>query len=246
MLMTEALLWGFLSAASLLVGAVIALRFKISHKIIGFIMAFGVGALICSVCFELVDDAFAESQEIWIVAAGLAAGAITYFIGDYLIGRFGGKNRKNIKGAGARDDEGLPILLGTVLDGIPESIVIGLTIVGGGGVSIALVVAVFLSNVPEALTSSTGLLASGWKKRYIVGLWLVVIAVSVAATLAGYLIFADASGTFKAFILSFAGGAILTMLADTMIPEAYRDSGKLTGLMVVLGFCLAFTVTTLE
>ena len=243
--MNEALLWGFLSAGSLLVGAVVALRLRVSQKVIGFVMAFGVGALISSVCFELVEDAFAESQEIWVVGVGLAVGALVYFFGDALIDNFGGKNRKNMRGVGSKN-EGLPIVLGTVLDGIPESIVIGLTIVGGGGVSIAMVVAVFLSNIPEALTSSTGLMASGWKKRSIFGLWLTVVGASVLATLAGYLVFADTSGMVRAFILSFAGGAILTMLADTMVPEAYRNSGKATGLIVVLGFCLAFALTTLE
>ena len=243
--MNEALLWGFLSAGSLLVGAVVALRFKVSQRLIGFVMAFGVGALISSVCFELVENAFVESQEIWVVAIGLAVGALVYFFGDALIDKFGGKNRKNMRGVGS-NNEGLPIVLGTVLDGIPESIVIGLTIVSGGGVGAAMVVAVFLSNIPEALTSSTGLMASGWKKGSIIGLWLVVIAVSVMATLVGYLVFADVSGEVRAFILSFAGGAILTMLADTMIPEAYRNSGRATGLIVVLGFCLAFALSTLE
>lgn len=244
--MIEALLWGLISTSSLLVGAVIALRFKIPKKVIGLIMAFGVGSLISSVCFELVEEAFNETQEIWIIAAGLATGALVYFVGDLLISRFGGKNRKNYTGADEGADSGTAILLGTVLDGVPESIVVGLTIVGGGGVSVAMVVAVFLSNVPEALTSSTGLLASGWKKRSIAGLWLIVIAVSILAVLAGYFIFADMSGLVRALILSFAGGAILTMLANTMIPEAYRDSGKLTGLIVVLGFCLAFAITAIS
>jgi ZIP family zinc transporter len=109
-----------------------------------------------------------------------------------------------------------------------------------------MIVAVFLSNIPEALTSSTGLLGSGWKKRSVLGLWLAVVAVSALSAAVGYLVFTGASGIIKAFILSFAGGAILTMLADTMIPEAYRESGKPTGLIVVLGFCLAFAITTLE
>ncbi len=244
--MLEALMWGVLTSGSLLIGALIALKFKFSHKLIGFVMAFGVGALMSSVSFELVTEAFSESQDIFIVCIGLFAGALTYFGGDLMIDRFGGSNRKNMRGANQEENIGLPILLGTVLDGIPESIVIGLTVVGGGGVSVAMIVAVFLSNIPEGLTSSTGLRASGWKKRSIIGLWLVVIAVSSLSCLVGYVAFADTAGATKAFILSFAGGAILTMLADTMIPEAYRESGKLTGLIVVLGFCLAFALTTLE
>jgi ZIP family zinc transporter len=123
---------------------------------------------------------------------------------------------------------------------------IGLTLVKGGGVSVAMIVAVFLSNIPEGLTSSTGLLADGWKKRSVIGLWIVVVAMSSFSALLGYTVFADTSGATNAFILSFAGGAILTMLADTMIPEAYRDSGKLTGIIMVLGFCLAYAITTFE
>ncbi len=244
--MFEALLWGLATSGSLLIGAIVALRFKLPQRIIGFVMAFGVGALISSVSFELVMEAFSESQDLWTVSLGLLVGALVYFIGDFLIDKLGGKNRKNSQAIDQSENTGLPILLGTVLDGIPESIVIGLTIVGGGGVSVAMIIAVFLSNIPEGLTSSTGLRASGWKKRSIIGLWAIVIAMSALSAVAGYLIFADTSGVTKAFILSFAGGAILTMLADTMIPEAYRDSGKLTGLIVVFGFCLAFALTTLE
>jgi ZIP family zinc transporter len=244
--MLESLLWGLLTSGSLLVGALAALRFKISHKAIGVVVAFGVGALISSVCFELVEGAFEDSQNIVSVIIGLLAGALVYFVGDLLIDRLGGHNRKNMSDADRENDVGLPILLGTVLDGVPESIVIGMTVVAGGGVSAAMIAAVFLSNIPEALTSSTGLLSSGWKKRSVILLWLSVIAVSSLAAMVGFLAFAGASGDTKAFILSFAGGAILTMLADTMIPEAYRDSGKVTGLISVLGFCFAFAVTTLE
>ena len=244
--MTTALLLGFITSGSLLIGAFVAMQFKISHKLIGFVMAFGVGALISSVCFELVEQAFAESRDVLSITIGLLTGALTYFIGDLLIDRRGGKNRKNMKSVDNNTNVGLPILLGTVLDGIPESLVIGMTMVGGDGVSLAMVAAVFLSNIPEGLTSSTGLLTSGWKKRTILGLWGVVIAMSLLSAAVGYFVFSDASGVIKAFILSFAGGAILTMIADTMIPEAYRDSGKATGLVMVLGFGLAFMITTFE
>ncbi len=221
-----------------------SMRFQIPHKIIGVVTAFGIGALISSVCFELVEVAFSESGNLISVTVGLLTGALVYFAGDLLIDKLGGEHRKNMHGA--ESNGGLPILLGTVLDGIPESIVIGMTVVAGGEVSAAIIVAVFLSNIPEALTSSTGLLASGWTKRSVAGLWLAVIAVSALSAVIGHLVFAGASGVTKAFILSFAGGAILTMLADTMVPEAYRDSGKVTGFIVVLGFCAAFAITTME
>ena len=240
----EALFWGFLSASSLLIGAALALRFKFPRRVVGFIMAFGVGALISSVSFELISGAFNIANGFPIVGLGVAAGALTYFLGDLWIDKHGGKHRKSTEKS--NKNSGLAIFLGTVLDGVPESLVIGIGLAGGRAVSAAMVAAVFISNIPEAITSSVGLRASGWKKRYIFALWAVVVTISALAAWAGFAIFGDASPLMRAFILAFAGGAILTMLADSMMPEAYRDSGDVTGLIVVLGFCIAFAVTTIE
>jgi ZIP family zinc transporter len=240
----EALFWGFVSAGSLLFGAGLALRVKFSSKVIGLIMAFGVGALISSVAFELVSQSFDIANGLLIVTVGVATGALTYFFGDWLIDRAGGRHRKSsLKN---ENSSGVAILLGTILDGIPESVVIGLSLAGGQTVGAAMVVAVFLSNIPEALSASVGLAKSGWKVSRIYGLWVIIVAVSAAAAWAGFAIFGDTSPLLRAFILAFAGGAILTMLADSMMPEAYRDSGNVTGLIVVLGFCVAFAVTTIE
>lgn len=248
-MLMEALFWGFVSAGSLLIGAILALRIKFSSRILGLVMAFGVGALISSVSFELISESFVVANGLAIVGVGVASGALVYFFGDMLIDKFGGKFRKSSRKRGkteANDESGVAILLGTILDGIPESAVIGLSLAGGAKVSAAMVVAVFISNIPEALASSTGLFASGWKKWKILGLWLVIVAVSAGAAWAGFAIFGDTSPLVRSFILAFAGGAILTMLADSMMPEAYRDDGNITGLVVVLGFCVAFAVTTLE
>jgi ZIP family zinc transporter len=245
MVSMEALTCGLISSGSLLIGATLALRFKFSQRILGFIMAFGVGALISSVSFELIEESFNTVNGLVVVGLGVAAGALVYFFGDLLIDKLGGRHRKssvNKSGNGS----GVAILLGTILDGIPESLVIGLGLASGQAVSIAMVVAVFLSNLPEAMASSTGLLKSGWRKSRIFGLWVIIVAVSAVAAWAGFTIFGDASPAFRAFILAFAGGAILTMLADSMMPEAYRDSGKVTGLIVVLGFCVAFAVGTID
>jgi ZIP family zinc transporter len=207
-------------------------------------MAFGVGALISSVSFELVSEAFDTASGLMIVGLGVATGALVYFFGDMLIDKYGGKWRKS--STKNKNSSGLAILLGTILDGIPESLVIGLSLASGQAVSMAMVAAVFLSNIPEAISASVGLKKSGWKKATIYGLWAVIVLVSAAASWAGFAIFGDSSPLMRAFILAFAGGAILTMLADSMMPEAYRDSGNVTGLIVVLGFCIAFGVTTIE
>lgn len=239
----EAFLWGLISAGSLLIGAILALKLKFSQKTIGLIMAFGVGALLSSVSFELISESFDVANGLAIVGLGVMAGALTFFFGDMLIDR---KGRRRGKSAKSNDGSGTAILLGTILDGIPESIVIGLSLAGGQPVSAAMVVAVFLSNLPESISASVELRKNGWKKSTIALLWLSVVIASALASWAGFAIFGDSSPLTRAFILSFAGGAILTMLSDSMLPEAYKDSGKLTGLIVVLGFCVAFAVTTVE
>jgi ZIP family zinc transporter len=137
-------------------------------------------------------------------------------------------------------------VLGTVLDGIPESVVIGLTIYHSGAIGGAYLAAVFISNVPEALSSTTGLVARGWKRSSVLGMWTLIALVSAVSWLAGYVAFKHASPHVVAFMLAFAAGAILTMLADTMIPEAYRHAGKLVGVVTTLGFATAFLIGQLD
>ena len=137
-------------------------------------------------------------------------------------------------------------MLGIVLDGIPESAVIGLGLLEGTGVSVAVIAAVFLSNLPEAIAATTGLAADGWPRGRILGLWVAVTVVCGLASLLGYAVFDSAGPAALAFVLAFAGGAILTMLADTMMPEAFEHGGKLVGLLTTLGFGLSFALTMLE
>jgi ZIP family zinc transporter len=243
--MIAAFAWGAIAASSLLVGGLIALRFRVSGRILGLVLAFGAGVLISAVAYELVEDAFSTSEGGAWVAAGLAAGALVYFVGDELIDRRGGEKRKSM---GGEQEEGtaLGIVLGIVLDGIPESVVIGLTLLEGGGVSVAMLVAVFLSNLPESIGATSGLARAGWRRTRILGLWALVVLVSGLASLAGYALFDDASPNAIAFVLAFAGGAILAMLAETMIPEAYLRGGKAVGLVTTLGFGVAFAISTLD
>ncbi len=238
--MIAAFAWGFGAAASLIVGALLAMYLKIGRRALGLIMAFGVGVLISAVAFELAEEAFAQTHEGWSIAAGLAAGALVFFGGNAVIDRMGGRaHRKPHGDAGP----GPAILLGTILDGIPESIVIGLALLHGDAINLAMVVAVFLSNLPEAIGATAGLLASGWSKWRIIGLWFVVAIVSGLASWAGHAFFASAGPIGFSFTLAFAAGALLTMLADSMMPEAYRDSGPLVGLVTTLGFGLAFMLS---
>jgi zinc transporter, ZIP family len=243
--MAEAFGWGAVASSSLIIGGLLALRVDIRGRALGLIMAFGAGVLISAVSFELVEEAADTSAGNGGVALGLFAGCLAFFVGDQLIDRLGGDARKSSLG---RQQGGSPlgIVLGIVLDGIPESIVIGLTILTGGGVSAAMLVAVFLSNLPEAIAATSGLSISGWQGRRIVGLWVLIAVVSSLAAGLGYGAFGDASPRTIAFVLSFAGGAILTMLAETMMPEAFEHGHKLVGVFTTLGFALAFFVSSLE
>jgi zinc transporter, ZIP family len=243
--MSEALFWGLVAGSSLILGGAFALRVSISLRTLGLIMGFGSGVLISAVAYELALEAFETSAHTWHVAAGLFAGSFTFFLGDMLIDQMGGESRKDMDGAQAGGSP-LAIVLGIVLDGIPESAVIGLTLVEGEGVSVAFVVAVFLSNVPEAVAATSGLSRIGWSGRKITSLWVAVTTISGLAALAGYALLDDAGPVALAFVLAFAAGAVLTMLADTMMPEAFEHGGRLTGVVTTFGFAVSFALTMLE
>jgi ZIP family zinc transporter len=236
--------WGLLASSSLVLGAVLALVFRIPSRAIGLVMAFGSGVLISAVAFDLVEEAAGKASGNGPVLLGLFAGCGVFFGGDWLIDRHGGEDRKDARGA-QESGSALSIVLGTVLDGIPESMVIGLTIFEGGAVGAAFLAAVFISNLPESISSTAGLVLGGWRKARILWLWLAVMLVSGLASLAGYGLFQSSSPNTVAFVLAFAGGAILTMLADTMMPEAYEHGGNLAGVAATLGFAVAYLIHTL-
>jgi ZIP family zinc transporter len=237
--------WGTLAAASLVLGAGIAMVFQVSHRWIGLIMAFGVGVLISAVAFDLVEEASAVASSNWTIYIGMFAGCAVFYVGDLLIERMGGEHRKNPTG-GDEDGSALAIVLGTVLDGVPESMVIGVTIYAGGNVGAAYFAAVLLSNLPESISSTSGLLVGGWGKGRILLMWTAIAIISGLASMAGYGLFQNSSPNTVAFVLTFAAGAILTMLADTMMPHAYAFGGNLVGVATTLGFATALLIHALE
>jgi zinc transporter, ZIP family len=184
--------WGALAASSLVIGSVVALLLRINLRTIGLIMGFGAGVLISAVAFDLVAEAAEKSTGRGWAVAGLFAGCAVFFLGDQLIDRHGGSERKDADG-GQESGSPLSIVLGTVLDGIPESMVIGLTILEGGAVGAAYLAAVFISNLPEAISSTAGLVSSGWKKSRILWMWIAIALISGLASLAGYGLFQDSS-----------------------------------------------------
>lgn len=233
--------WGAFAASSLLIGALIAIRFRMSLRSIGLIMAFGSGVLISAVSFELIEESFELAGGGGSVVIGFFSGCLVFFVGDELIGRMGGAGRK--KGTGPEESSNsLGIVLGAVLDGIPESMVIGLTLTQGGSIGVAYIASVFLSNLPEGISATRGLTDSGWSRNRVLGLWAIVVAVAAIASLLGYVLLDGASDNSVAFVQTFAGGAILTMLATTMMPEAFEHGGKRVGIATTLGFATAYAI----
>jgi len=242
----EAALWGLVTSGSLLVGAVVAALWRPGTRVVGLTMAFGAGALMSAVAYDLVADAFRDPDHVLLPAAGLAAGALAFFAGDELIDRRGGHDRKSMEGAVQAEGSPLAIVLGSVLDGVPESAILGATLVEGEAVSAAFIVAVFLSNLPEAISATSGLAAAGWRRGRIFGLWSIVVAVSTATAALAWLAFDQLEGLDSTALLAFAAGAMLVMLADTMFPGAFRMGGRVAGLATTLGFALAFAISQLE
>jgi zinc transporter, ZIP family len=232
--MSAAVGWGALAASSLVIGALLGIAREWPARLVGLVLAFGAGALISAVSFDLAEEA-AKVGDPGIGGLGLAAGALTYFVLDRLL------ERRGQHGQGPRADAsaGTALALGAFLDGIPEQAVLGIGIASGEGVSVGLLVAIFVSNLPEAIGSATEMRASGHRPFEIRRLWLVVAFICAAATVAGFALADHVSGNLNSFIDGFAAGALLVMLIDSMIPEAVRKGGDVSGLVTVLGFALA-------
>jgi zinc transporter, ZIP family len=231
---TAALGWGALAASSLVIGALVGLLRAWPPRPVGLVLAFGAGALISAVSFDLAQEG-AQVGDPGFVALGLAVGAITYFVLDRRLERRSG----HAGDRGSSGSAGAALALGAFLDGIPEQTVLGIGIAGGDGVSVGLLVAIFVSNLPEAIGSSTEMRAAGRRPAAIRRLWLLVALICTAATVAGYAVADNVSGNLNAVVDGFAAGALLVMLIDSMIPEAVRKGGDVSGLVTVLGFAVA-------
>ncbi len=235
--------WGGIAASSLVIGGIVALRFQLSDRLVGLVLAFGAGTLISSVAYELVPE---EALDAIGVGAALGLGGIVFYLGDAYVSRMGGENRKDLDAEeGSSSGSGSAIVLGTVLDGIPESLVLGIGFAVGGAVSMAFLAAVFISNLPEAIAATVSLRAAGSKDSSIIGMWVGIAGLSALAAAVGYVV-ASAVGSHGLLVQAFAAGALLTMIIDTMAPEAVEHGGKAAGLATILGFAVAATLSGLE
>jgi ZIP family zinc transporter len=235
--------WGALAASSLVIGALLGLAGRWPDRAVGAVLAFGAGALISAVSFDLAEEAAALGAR-GTLAAGLAAGALTYFgldrvVSGLAVGGGGGGAGRRRGPSSAGGGAGPALALGAFLDGIPEQMVLGIGLAAGNGVGVGLLVAIFVSNLPEAIGSASDMRASGSSPERIRRLWVLVAVVCMLATPLGYGLADSVSDDLKAVIDGFAAGALLVMLIDSMIPEAARKGGTVAGLLTVLGFAVA-------
>lgn len=243
--MLEATFWGLVGGLALVVGAEIAFAVPLRGMVIGLIMSFGIGTLISSVAFELVEESLTVGDD-WLVGLGLAAGALAFFLGDRAIAKSGGADRKNPEGASGDEGSGMGIALGSALDGVPESAALGISLAAGGGVSVPLLAAIFISNLPESLGSSLNLVNGGHSRTWVRTLWWLIAGLSALSAGVGYWAVTASDTPTGAFVQAFAGGALLTMILDEMAPEAFRKSAIYTGLATTGGFTFAVWLSTFE
>lgn len=239
--------WGLLAGAALIVGAALGYLVKVPPRWIAGVTAFGSGVLISALAFELMEDAFRRGG-FAATAIGFLSGAIAFTAITLVLNRRGAKRRKRSKGQPSEAESsgsGLVIAVGALLDGIPESMVIGVSLLEGGSVSLVAVIAIFLSNLPEGMSSVVGMKRAGRSATYIFGVWIGIAAISGIAAAVGNVVFDGGSPQMIAGTTTVAAGAILAMLVDTMIPEAFEEAHDFAGLITVAGFLVSFALSKL-
>ncbi|WP_027933465.1 ZIP family metal transporter [Amycolatopsis thermoflava] len=244
----EAGVWGLVGGAALVIGAAVAWFARVPSRVVAWIMAFGAGVLISALAFDLMDEA-ERTGGLLPTALGFLGGAVAYVLANVALARRGARHRKRSHDRQPSEDEvqgsGSAIAVGALLDGVPESVVLGLSLLGGGGIGVSVLAAVFISNVPEGLSSAAGMKQAGRSARYVFGVWGGIALASGVAALLGNLLLADAAPETIAVITAVAAGAILAMIADTMVPEAFEEAQLVTGLITAAGFLTAFALERL-
>lgn len=253
--MTAALGYGLLASSAFPIGVILALWFRIPRRLLAAIVAFGAGTLVVALSFELMGEAV-ETGQVPFAVAGLFTGTIVYILLDILLDkaaksspRMEGNDPQDVRPEAAQIPEtpqeatvsGMAVLVGTVLDGIPENAAIGMGLASDAGPQLGLVLlgAVFLSNLPGAIASTIGMRQAGRSPTYIAVAWAIVAIACTAACVGGYALLADLPEAGESFLLALAAGGILAMLSDTMFPEAFENGGPWVAIATTLGFAVA-------
>jgi ZIP family zinc transporter len=243
--MRDAIVYGTVSGLSLLLGAFCGLRFGLSRRLTAMFMAFGSGVLICAVTFVLMEEAF-QAGGFDAALLGFSAGGLVFLAGDYLLHRAGARSHRQKRYlAETAEATGSIITLGAILDGVPESVALGVSLTNGHGTGLLMAAAIFLSNLPEAISSVPGLLREGYSRRWIYGIWSATSLLLIVIVVASHACLRALSPETEGVLKGFAAGSILSMLANSMIPEAYHEGGFFITPMTILGFAVAFVLAKL-
>jgi len=242
----EAAFWGGVVGLALLLGAALGYFVKLPHKVVASVMAFGAGVLISTLSFELMETATRKGGLLSAVM-GFSFGVIIYSSANAVLSLYGAKHRKRstLPGSHSAQGAGTAIVLGAIIDGVPEAAAIGVSLLEGEGVALVTVLAIFLSNIPEGLSSSAGMRASGKSARYVFGLWLSIAGVCAMSAWLGFRFLGLFGDTYVAFAIAVAAGAILVMIIQTMVPEAFENIHSITGPVAAAGFLTAYSASIL-
>ena len=235
-----AVAWGGATSASLYIGEALARPFGKARRLTGLVMGFGAGTLLSAIAYQLIP----RENLGWLVGLWFVVGALAYYVGDRLVDRRGGHDRQRIDG-GPGGGSGAAMFIGALLDGLPEAFILGIGIAAGGAVSVAFVTAVFVSNIPQGVAGTTSLRTAGHTNRQIFGMWTGLTTACAVVAGAGFLM-ADGLGNGSLYAEVFAAGAVLTMLSDSMVPEAFEHGGRTVGLVTVAGYLVAAALTVAQ
>ena len=231
--MLDAFGLGVLAQSSLLVAGLIVCWITIPTKIVGILAGFGAGAMISAIAFDLVPEA-EEHIEMWQTVMWMLIGVAVFMVGDWLVDR-----KFGTAGAGGA----IGIVVGSVVDGVPESIIFGIQLGTGVAISIGFLVAVFVSNIPQAIAPSADLAESGWGPRKLGTLWLVVVLACGVAAALGFLATDETSAAVGDRAAAVAAGGLLAMLTNSLMPFAFDRGKEWAGAATVVGFCLTMLNT---
>lgn len=241
----QAALWGLVAGGALLLGALAGYFLRLPGFAAPSVMAFGIGVLISALSFDLMEEAFATGG-VGAAIAGFIVGGALYALANAALAASGARERKlSGRSGGGGAAASLAIAVGSLLDGVPESAAIGISLLDGEGVALVTVLAIFISNVPEGLSSTIGMKRAGKSARYIFGIWGGIALACACAAFLGYAVIGQFGPFWVGAATACAAGAIFVMLIDTMIPEAFDEIHAMSGPVAAVGFLLAFAASHL-